>query len=101
MHASFTHSLAKLMSLMRDLGVRTGRITTDGSSLINVIFFGYYAMAIAAKSVPNMARKVSLPETSIRIRRRLSPICIRLAGVMKSRGYRRQVRKECSQVFNS
>ncbi len=47
-------------------GSMIGRIAIDGSFPIEVIFFdGHRAKAIAAKSVPNTARKVSPPETSI------------------------------------
>ncbi len=54
------------MSLTRCLGIVIGRIATDGSFSIDVFFFdGHYAKAIATKSVPNTARKVSFPETSI------------------------------------
>ena len=47
-------------------GSTFGPVTIDRSLPIDIIFFdGHCAEAIAAKSVPNTARKVSLPETSI------------------------------------
>jgi hypothetical protein len=55
------------MCLTRCSGSTIGRVAINGSLLIGVIFFfdSHRAEAIAAKSMPNTAREVSLPETSI------------------------------------
>ena len=54
------------MCLTRLFGSTFGPVTIDRSLPIDVMFFdGHCAEAIAAKSVPNTARKVSLPETFI------------------------------------
>ena len=54
------------MCLTCCLGSTIGCIAINGSLLIGVIFFdGHCAEAIAAKSMPNTAMEVSLPETSI------------------------------------
>ena len=79
-----------------------GRIVIDRSLPINIIFFdGHRAEAIAAKSVPNMARKVSLPETSVSDSLMIKSDQYKIGRVMKPRGHCRIVRNNAARFFKS
>ena len=81
-------------------GSTFGRVTIDRSLPIDVIFLTAIAPRLSPPS-PCQIRPGRFPFLRLPfwIRRHLSPICIRSAGVMKPRGHRQIVRNNTARFF--